>query len=146
MKILLGVDDSSCSRAAIAWVARMKWPANTKVVVVSAHHLPVNVYVDAYAPQVPIPDAVIADQRRYHEELARAASQKLSVAGLSTESRAAEGDARAVLLEAAASEHPDLLVVGSHGRSGLAKLLIGSVAHHVVTHAPCTVVVVRDAS
>jgi hypothetical protein len=33
--------------------------------------------------------------------------------------------------------------VGSHGRSGLKKLLLGSVATHVVTHAPCPVLVVK---
>ena len=37
----------------------------------------------------------------------------------------------------------DLVVVGSHGRTGLGKLLMGSVASHVVSHAPCTVMVVK---
>jgi nucleotide-binding universal stress UspA family protein len=37
----------------------------------------------------------------------------------------------------------DLVVVGSHGRTGLAKLVLGSVASHVVTHAPCSVLVVK---
>jgi len=34
-------------------------------------------------------------------------------------------------------------VVGSHGRTGLGKLVMGSVANHVVTHAPCNVLVVK---
>ena len=37
----------------------------------------------------------------------------------------------------------DLLVMGSHGRSGLSHLLVGSVAESVVRHAPCPVLVVR---
>jgi len=37
-------------------------------------------------------------------------------------------------------------VMGSHGRTGLAKLVLGSVAAHVVAHAPCTVVVVKRPS
>jgi nucleotide-binding universal stress UspA family protein len=42
-----------------------------------------------------------------------------------------------------ASEGADLLVVGSHGRSGLSRLVLGSVAMACVNHAPCPVVVVR---
>jgi nucleotide-binding universal stress UspA family protein len=37
----------------------------------------------------------------------------------------------------------DVIVVGSHGRTGLGRLLIGSVSEHVVRHAPCPVLVVR---
>ena len=53
------------------------------------------------------------------------------------------GDPREALIEMARREGADLIVVGSHGRSGLTKLLMGSVASHVVTHAPCDVLVVR---
>jgi nucleotide-binding universal stress UspA family protein len=53
------------------------------------------------------------------------------------------GDPRSVLIEAARREKSDLLVIGSHGRSGMAKLLLGSVASHVVGHAPCSVLVVK---
>ncbi|MDA8435963.1 MAG: universal stress protein [Actinomycetales bacterium] len=42
-----------------------------------------------------------------------------------------------------ASADADLLVVGAHGRSMIARLLLGSVGHHVATHATCTAVVVR---
>jgi len=53
------------------------------------------------------------------------------------------GDPREALVLAAESDQADLVVVGSHGRSGLTKLLLGSVASHVVTHAPCNVLVVK---
>jgi nucleotide-binding universal stress UspA family protein len=44
----------------------------------------------------------------------------------------------------AASEWPaDLVVIGSHGRTGLSRLVMGSVAEHVMRHAPCPVLVVR---
>jgi len=53
------------------------------------------------------------------------------------------GDPRSALVDEARQEHADLIVVGSHGRSGLSKLLLGSVASHVVAHAPCSVLVVK---
>jgi len=46
-----------------------------------------------------------------------------------------------VLLDAARGA--DLLVVGSHGRSGFAGMLLGSVSQHCVQHAPCPVVIIR---
>jgi nucleotide-binding universal stress UspA family protein len=42
------------------------------------------------------------------------------------------------------AERADLLVVGSHGRTGLAKLMLGSVSSHTMTHAPCSVLVVKQ--
>jgi universal stress protein A len=53
------------------------------------------------------------------------------------------GDPRHALVQEARQERVDLIIVGSHGRSGMAKLLLGSVASYVVSHAPCNVLVVR---
>jgi nucleotide-binding universal stress UspA family protein len=50
------------------------------------------------------------------------------------------GDA---IVEAASAEGVDLIVVGSHGRSGLGRALLGSVSDFVVRHAPCPVMVVK---
>jgi len=77
------------------------------------------------------------------QDLAGRVEKELRDAGLSTESRVVKGDPRDVLVDAARSINADLLVVGSHGRTGLAKLVLGSVAAHVVTHAPCSVLVVK---
>jgi nucleotide-binding universal stress UspA family protein len=44
------------------------------------------------------------------------------------------------------AESADLLVVGSHGRTGLSRLMLGSVAMACVQHAPCPVVVIRTPS
>jgi universal stress protein A len=54
-----------------------------------------------------------------------------------------QGDPRDALVETARQDRVDLIIVGSHGRTGLSKLLLGSVASHVVSHAPCNVLVVK---
>ncbi|MFI5373604.1 MAG: universal stress protein [Candidatus Rokuibacteriota bacterium] len=83
------------------------------------------------------------------ESSARAAAQKRLSAVLAR-ARAAGVRARGLLLEgvpheliARAARKADLLVIGTHGRSGLARLFLGSVASRLVTLAPCPVLTVR---
>jgi nucleotide-binding universal stress UspA family protein len=54
-----------------------------------------------------------------------------------------EGNAGEAIVDVATSEAVDLVVVGSHGRGSMGRLLIGSVSDFVVRHAPCPVLVVR---
>lgn len=55
-----------------------------------------------------------------------------------------EGDPGESIIEAATAEHVEMIVVGSHGRGGVGRALIGSVSDHVVRHAACPVLVVRQ--
>ncbi len=55
-----------------------------------------------------------------------------------------EGDPGESIIEAATAERVDMIIVGSHGRGGVGRALIGSVSDHVVRHAPCPVLVVRQ--
>jgi nucleotide-binding universal stress UspA family protein len=54
-----------------------------------------------------------------------------------------EGSPGEAIVDVATSEAVDLVVVGSHGRGSIGRLLIGSVSDHVVRHASCPVLVVR---
>lgn len=54
-----------------------------------------------------------------------------------------EGDPGESIVDAAGAEEADLIVVGTHGRGGLGRVLLGSVSEHVVRHAPVPVLVVR---
>jgi universal stress protein A len=56
--------------------------------------------------------------------------------------RASTDPARAII-DYAKEAHADIVVVGTHGRGPLSQLFMGSVAEHVVRHAPCPVLVVR---
>jgi universal stress protein A len=59
------------------------------------------------------------------------------------EIRVVENDAREAILHVAAELRADLIVMGTHGRRGLARALLGSVAEHVLRQAPCPVLTVR---
>lgn len=63
--------------------------------------------------------------------------------GLHAEFRVRQGDARSGILDEAKEWHADLIVMGSHGYTGIKRWLLGSVAQAVVEHAPCSVEIVR---
>jgi len=124
VKILIAVDDSRHSERAIAFVSHMRWPAGSRMIV--AH------VTSPAVPEKPLAGGVDRAQDQLRE------------AGLATERRVAEGDAREQLLALVDRERIDLLVMGSRGHSGVARLMMGSVSSHAVSHAPCSVLVVKE--
>jgi nucleotide-binding universal stress UspA family protein len=64
-------------------------------------------------------------------------------AGVTAEFLVWDGDPGDSIAAAAEAEHADLVVVGTRGRSGAERMLLGSVSDHVVRHAECPVLVVR---
>lgn len=143
MKILIGVDDSPHSKAAVEYVRKMTWPRGSTIQVLSVVRPVVPVYSEAYVPAATYVGEMNDETIRFHQETAASAERELQGTGLRTEARILNGDPRTELVEAAREERADLLVVGSHGRTGIAKLLMGSVASYVVAHAPCSVMVVK---
>ena len=142
MKILIALDSSSHSERALEFVARMRWPAGSRVIVISVLQPVASALTGAYEPGV-IQAVDLGALRQELETLVAAAERTLREAGISTEGRVLAGEPRETLVQLAQSERADLIVVGSHGRSGIAKMMLGSVSSHVVTHAPCSVLVVK---
>ena len=142
MKIMIAVDDSQHSRRAVEFVTRTRWPAGSRMIVVSVVvAFPTGAFVESGA-------AVDAGFTATLVPLAQAAIERaegmLREAGLCAEGRVLVGDPRDALVLAAKEERVELLVLGSHGRTGLTRLLLGSVSSHAVNHAPCSVLVVKD--
>ena len=142
MKILIGVDDSPHSKAALEYVKKMRWPAGSKFVVFAVS-APVVAYTMVDAGGMTWMKTAEEEMNVATEELTARAEQELRDAGLATEAKVVLGDPREAIVDAVRTMGIDQVVVGSHGRTGLGKLLMGSVASHVVTHAPCTVTVVK---
>lgn len=145
MKILVGIDESPYSEAALEFVKKMKWPEGTTFSLLSA----IQPLIHSYAMvELPVPATIEDATREIHQarqETAARLERGLRDRGFKSEAHLITGDPRTELVEAAKNQGADLLVVGSHGRTGLTKLLLGSVASHVVTHAPCSVLVVKSA-
>lgn len=71
---------------------------------------------------------------------------KLRAAGFTADALVQLGDARIEILRVAEEWNADLIILGSHGRTGVSRWLLGSVAEHVVRHASCSVEVARHKS
>jgi nucleotide-binding universal stress UspA family protein len=144
MKILIGVDDSEQSKRAVETVRGLPWPSGTVAIVASVVRPFLTAYPEVYAVLTPEMMATEQELRDRQRGWADEVAGELKKAGLQTDVRVPDGDPRKELVELAKKEHADLVVVGSHGRTGLSRLVLGSVASHVVTHAPCSVLVVKQ--
>jgi nucleotide-binding universal stress UspA family protein len=69
--------------------------------------------------------------------------EELRKRGLEVETAVCEGYAATVIVEEAATRAVDLIVIGTHGLSGLKHMLLGSIAERVVQKAPCPVLTVK---
>jgi nucleotide-binding universal stress UspA family protein len=77
------------------------------------------------------------------ERLVSRTANALRSTELEVETTMRRGDPRKEVIEEAEAWHADLIVLGSHGRTGVKRLLMGSVSEGVMRHAPCSVEVVR---
>jgi len=68
---------------------------------------------------------------------------RVTAAGLQSDFVIVHGVPFQRIIETARTAHVDLIILGTHGRTGLSHVLLGSVAERVVQHAPCPVLVVR---
>jgi nucleotide-binding universal stress UspA family protein len=82
-----------------------------------------------------------AEQREAADELARTAA---ALTGCEIDRRIELGDVATTICRVAEELPADVIVVGSHGRTGLKRMLLGSVSEHVVRHSPCPVLVVHE--
>jgi nucleotide-binding universal stress UspA family protein len=64
--------------------------------------------------------------------------------GITFEHRLVMGDPATEIVRVAEEEKAELIVLGTHGRTGLSRILMGSVAEAVVRHAPCPVLIYRQ--
>ena len=134
--ILVAVDFEAASLGALALARELAQPLGAEVVLLHVAQLPIYTY-PGFEPAV-LPGAfqeVTAAAKRALDELA------VKHGNLRTVLR--EGDAANEILTAVEELQPRMVVVGSHGRRGLAHLLLGSVAEKIVRRATVPVVTVR---
>lgn len=141
-KILCPVDLSACADRALAYAAELAEKLAAELTVLYVVSDAVTVLPDGIMP-VPVigPDAddLIADGRK-------AVAEKLAVPTVARANPKADirlGSAEEEIVTVAKELPADLIVLGTHGRRGLAHFFLGSVAEKIVRTAPCPVLTVR---
>ncbi len=140
--IVVPYDFSTPAEHAFHWALGMAADWDAKIVLIHVVPLTARVsYPDAmFVVDIPKLEAQL---RADAETRLRAFVAAKGVGTVSVETRAVLGDSFWEICQAAEREHADLIVMGSHGRTGLAHVFLGSIAERVVRHAPCPVLVVR---
>jgi nucleotide-binding universal stress UspA family protein len=139
-KIVVGVDGSPSSRAALRWAVRQAVLTGGTIDAVLAWHVPMVLRTSTWAP-------IYVDEMTGLEEDARKSlgaviSEEIEPADRHrVTARVVNGHPAEALLHAAADA--DLLVLGSRGHASFAEALFGSVGQHCVHHARCPVLIMR---
>ena len=143
-RLLVAVDGSLPSQAAVRAVAERTWPAGTAAAVVNVIDPPLRPRLDQFPPEY------AAEIRRQHqarldwlEAMGLAAQRELETAGLAAERHSLEGEPKYTLLEWAESWDADCLFIGASGLHHPGSDTLGTVASALAVRAPCSVEIAR---
>ena len=141
--ILVPTDFSECAGHALAPAASLARLMKARLICL--HVVEPVVPTVGFTPVVePLPVADISERLEDSatRELPKFARHEECI-GLDVEDVIAHGEAASEIVRVAKERGVDLIVISSHGRTGLGRILFGSTAESVVRHAPCPVLVVK---
>ncbi|HKZ02424.1 MAG TPA: universal stress protein [Pyrinomonadaceae bacterium] len=141
--ILLPTDFSECGNYALSYATSLARTFGASIVCVHVIE-PIVPTVGYSGMTEPLPIADIAEQLEdaAERELPKLAERE-EAAGLQLEELIVYGEAASEIVRVAKERNVDLIVISSHGRTGLGRILFGSTAEAVVRHATCPVLVVK---
>ena len=134
-RVLVATDGSKQCRAAVERAIDFSRSYGGEISVVSV----VDVTAEFYAEAPQVVDDMIHKSKGYVEEV----KEQAEASGVKVEAFVKEGEAYQAIVELAKERDVNIIVMGSHGRTGLKRLLMGSVAEKVIGYAPCPVLVTR---
>ena len=144
MKILLATDGSTFSEAATRAVAsQLRSESEVRIlqVIEPAVFSSPPQMASGYAPEMA---SRLEQELKGAKEAVERAAEMLRTAGFKVDTRVVQNEIRTGLLDMAKEWHAELVVLGSHGRRGVKRFLLGSVAEYVARHACCSVLIVRQ--
>ncbi len=141
-RILHPTDFSSASTAAFKRAVAMAKKDRSELVLLHVLAPPMPLAGEGYIPPNVYED-LEASAQRYAQKRLATLKDRAKTAGVRASTVIREGVADEQIVRAARAKKADVIVIGTHGRTGLAKLFLGSVASRVVTAAHCPVLTVR---
>jgi nucleotide-binding universal stress UspA family protein len=146
MKILLAVDGSDCSDAAVQELAKRPWPPQSEVKVITAIEIPAPVGMEPWAISPDYFENLEIALRKAGQAILDSTLLKLKPITdktLKISSEIIQGSPAQVIVDEAEHWGADLILMGSRGLGIWNRLLLGSVSNAVVQHAKCSVEIVR---
>ncbi len=141
-RILHPSDFSSASRAAFKRALELARTSRAQLIIAHVIEPTVPMVGEGYIPPQTY-EAIEASARAYAKRGLDKLVKQARKAGVRATTRVLEGTAHERIVRAARGLRADLIVMGTHGRAGLARLILGSVAGRVIALAPCPVMTVR---
>ena len=138
--ILVPIDFSANAPAVIEWATHLAEEHGSKVILFHAYHLPVEFQQLEGAS---LPADFWASIKAEAQQSLDGYEAELRASGLNVVSVVREGYAATAIVDEAAELDVDLIVMGTHGLSGLKHMLLGSIAERVVQKSPCPVLTVK---
>ena len=142
--ILVPVDFSDCSLAGLTYAVRFAKEVGARIVVVHVADLG-PVMMTTGRGDYDSPTYIEAARRRCGDQM-KGFLKRVNFDGVPVDASAVAGYCPGAIYEAAAKEGADLIIISTHGRTGLRRAFIGSVAEGTVRHAACPVLVVPSLS
>ena len=142
--ILVPVDFSDCSLAGLTYAVRFAKEVGARIVVVHVADLG-PVMMTTGRGDYDSPPYIEAARRRCSDQI-KAFLKRVTFDGVPVDASAVAGYCPSAIYEAAAKEGADMIIISTHGRTGLRRAFIGSVAEGTVRHAACPVLVVPSFS
>jgi nucleotide-binding universal stress UspA family protein len=134
--ILYPTDFSECSEYAFALACSLARDYNARLVVLHVMQLPPAIPGEA--------GLIVAESDEYRAYAKDQLLRYQPTDGVRLEHWLETGEAETEIVRLARKLNADLIVMGTHGRTGLGRLLLGSVAEHVLRKAPCPVLTVKN--
>ena len=141
-RILHPTDFSRASAAAFARAMELARDSRSELLLVHVMTPYVPVAGEGYMPPR-LWEQMEASTRAYATKKLEALAAKVRTPGVKVKTLLLEGMPHERIARAAKAQRADLIVIGTHGRTGLARFFVGSVAERVVSIAPCPVMTVR---
>lgn len=149
MKIILAIDGSPFSKAAVKVLAKMPLPSDSKVSIINVYEHPAMSTpelistagsIDTYYKEF------INNAQKIGEKIVSEAVELLKEknGSLTITTNVVSGLPKREILEKAESFDADLIVVGSQGQGAFSRFLLGSVSQYLATHAKCSVLIVKE--
>jgi nucleotide-binding universal stress UspA family protein len=147
MKVLVAVADHEYGNLIAEFVGKHKWDDGTHIKVL---------HVRQVEPRGMVPgpfysDLAPADVERFERQaeklladISGAIRSLLGPTGVFLETESRPGLPKDEILDIALNWPADMVIMGSHGRTGISRFMLGSVSHSVMTHLPCSLTIIRQ--